>query len=82
MTASFDDMIAKLNASFEAKEHSLAQAQARFQAGVEARNAKLTADLEVLAPSGSPARPANRVLRGRSPLPRKARLWLYPSKTR
>jgi len=82
MTASFDDISAKLNASFEAKERALAQAQARFQAGVEARNAKLNADLEVLVPSRPLARPANRVVAGRSPLPRKARLWLYPQRTR
>ena len=81
MTASFDNLSAKLNASFEANERALAEAQARFQANVEARSAKLNADIESLAPSKPVAPPANRVFR-RSPLPRKHRLWMYPSRTR
>jgi hypothetical protein len=82
MTANFDNLSAKLNASFEAKERALAEAQARFQADVETRNAKLNADIESLAPSKPVAPPANRVSPRRSPLPRKGRLWMYPSRTR
>ena len=82
MTACFDNLTAKLNASFEANECALAEAQARFQANVEARNAKLNADIESLAPSKPIAPPANRVSPRRSLLPRKGRLWMYPSRTR
>jgi len=81
MVGSFDDISAKLSASFEANERRLSDNQAKFHTTVEARNAKFNAELEALAPLKLVA-PANQVSRGKSPPSRKRRLWLYPSKTR
>ena len=80
MPRSFDDISAKLSVSFDANERRLAESQAKFQASVEARNAKFNAELEALAPL-KPVTPAKQVSSGKWRIPKKHRLWMYPSRT-
>jgi len=80
ITRSIADTIAKLNASFGANERRFAESQAKFQANVEARNAKFDADLDALVPL-KPVAPPKQVSSGKWVIPRKLRRWMNPSET-
>ncbi len=80
MNVHFAETSAKLNASLEANERRLDESQVKFQANVEARNAKFNADLEALVPL-KPVAPPKQVSSGKGLLPRKLRRWMNPTET-